>query len=80
MPKIDQMYAFIIEDTGPDDEGVIAFESKSETTGESVWLPLVGADMARINSLRPLAKGIGKQIDHKVMLVRFTNRENLEVL
>lgn len=80
MPKIDQMYAFIIEDKEPDDEGVIAFESKSETTGESVWLPLVGADMTRINSLRPLAEGIGKQIRRKVTLARFTQREDLEVL
>lgn len=79
MPKIEQMYAFIVEDTGPDDEGVVAIQSEEGDYGR-IWLPLVGADMARVNSLKPLAAGIGNQIGKKVKLVHFTNREELEVV
>lgn len=74
MPKIQEMYAFIVEDSGPDDEGVIGIQS------EEGWLPLVGADMARVESLKPIARGIGNKIGKKVKLVHFTNREDLGVI
>ncbi len=80
MPKIKEMFAFIVEDKGPDDEGVIAFESRSKTTGESLWLPLVGADMARVESLRPFAEGIGRQIGKRVKLCKFNNRQEIEII
>ncbi len=76
MPKITEMYAFIVEDSGPNDEGVVAIASEEGTMGK-IWLPLVGADMARVESLKPLAAGIGKQIGKKVRLIHFTQRENL---
>ncbi|GAI60580.1 unnamed protein product, partial [marine sediment metagenome] len=38
------------------------------------------ADMARVNSLRPIAQGIGRQIGKKVTLVHFSNRQDLEVI
>lgn len=79
MPKIKEMYAFIVEDSGPDDEGVIGIQSMRGSSG-CIWLPLVGADMARVESLKPMARGIGKQIGKKVTLVHFTNREDLEVI
>lgn len=77
MPKITEMYAFILEDTGPNDEGVIGIKAPNDTGTGSVWLPLVGGDMARINSLKPLAIGIGNQVGKKVKLVHFTNREEM---
>ncbi len=80
MPKITEMFAFIVEDKSPDDEGVIAFESRSQTTGESLWLPLVGADMARVESLRRFAVGIGRQLGKKVRLCKFDNRQEIEVI
>ncbi|GAH83034.1 unnamed protein product, partial [marine sediment metagenome] len=49
MPRIEEMYAFVAEDTGPDDEGVVGVN-----TGCG-WMPLVGADMARVESLKPIA-------------------------
>ncbi len=52
MPKIEEMYAFVAEDTGPDDEGVVAMNA-----GHVVF-PLVGADMAMVEKLRPIAKDI----------------------
>lgn len=76
MPKITEMYAFVVEDTGPDDEGVIGMQSEEGDQGK-IWLPLVGADMARVESLKWLAAGIGKQCGKKVKLIHFTNREDL---
>ncbi|GAH63416.1 unnamed protein product [marine sediment metagenome] len=78
MPRIDQMYAFIVEDSGPDDEGVIGIQSMEGEGGQRIWLPLVGADMSRVNSLKPIAQGIGQQIGKKVKLVQFSNRRDLE--
>lgn len=80
MPRIKEMYAFIVEDSGPDDEGVIAIQTESGDYGRRLWLPLVGADMARANFLRPIARGIGHQIGKKVTLVYFSNRQDLEVI
>lgn len=80
MPRIEEMYAFIVEDTSPDDEGVIAIQSPPGTDGTTLWLPLVGADMARINSLRPTALGIARQLGKPVKLVHFSNRQDLEII
>ena len=80
MPRIEEMYAFIAEESGPDDEGVIAIRSGPGGLGKRLWLPLVGADMARVESLKPIAKWIGHQAGKKVTLVHFSNRKDLEVI
>ena len=74
MPKIDEMYAFVVEDSGPDDEGVIGMNTKSG------WMPLVGADMARVEALRPIARGIAHRLGKPVKLLHFDNRKELEVI
>jgi len=79
MPRIESMYAFIAEDTGPDDEGVIGIQAISREYAP-IWLPLVGADMARANSLRPIAQGIAHKLGKKVTLVHFSNREDVELI
>lgn len=71
MPRIEEMYAFVAEDSGPDDEGVVAM-----SVGD-VMLPLVGADMARVESLRPIARDISAQTGKKIKLLHFTQREDL---
>ena len=72
MPRITEMFAFISEDKGPDDEGVVGMSAGQ-------WmLPLVGADMDRVDSLRPYALDIAGKTGKKIKLVRFTNREDLE--
>lgn len=72
MPRIDTLYAFVAEDTGPDDEGVIGMLT---TDG---WLPLVGADMARIDSVRIAAEQIARDTGKRVKLLQFTNRVEME--
>ncbi len=72
MPRITEIYAFITTDTGPDDEGIIA------SLVGNTWIPLVGADSARLDSLRLLATHVARELGKSVKLVRFTNREELE--
>ena len=74
MPKIEQMYAFVAEDSSPDDEGVIGM-----MTGGG-WMPLVGADMARVNSLRPIAESVAHQLGKPVKLLCFEQRSEIEVI
>lgn len=74
MPRIEEMYAFVAEESGPDDEGVVAMKT------ELGWMPLVGADMARVESLKPIAKGIARGTGKRIKLLRFTNRDELEVI
>ncbi len=71
MPRITEMYAFIAEDTGPDDEGVVAMH----IGGKSI--PMVGADMNRVESLRPIARDIASTLGKRVKLIHFTQREDL---
>ena len=43
----------------------------------NVMLPLVGADIARVESLRPIARSISAQTGKKIKLLHFTQREDL---
>lgn len=69
---IDEMFAFIsVSDEG---EGVISFP------GPFGWIPLVGADMARVDVLRTQAQIVADAENWEVRLIKFTNREELEVI
>ena len=77
MPKIMTMYAYISED-GPDDEGIVAVKmggSKGDT-----WMPLVGADMERMESLRPMALAVARATGKKMILAYFQARTDYEVI
>lgn len=72
---IEAMYAWVV--TEPDGgEGVAGMNIPS--LGGMV--PLVGADMDRIMSLRPYAQQVKQLTGYPVRLVRFSSREDLEVL
>jgi hypothetical protein len=73
MPRIDQIFAFIVADAGPDDEGIAGFLS-----GQG-WLPMVAADSGRVDSLRAIAQRIANQ-GKPVALVKFSVREVVEVI
>lgn len=69
---IDEMFAFIVlDDDGT--EGIPAIPGPG-----GVALPMVGADMARIESLRPFAENAARRMGKTVSLVKFTNRVHLE--
>lgn len=73
MPQIDSLYAFVAEDS-PGDEGIIGAK-----TAEG-WLPLVGADMARVESLRPLAQALAQQTGKTIKLLHFETRREVEII
>lgn len=73
MKKIIEMFAFVMEgDGGNEDEGIIGWEFLS---GE--WMPLVGADMNRVDSLKVLAKKISENKKKPIKIIKFTNREQI---
>lgn len=76
MPRISEMYAFVSEDDGPEDEGVVAF--LDPTTG--AWMPLIGADIHRVDSLRKMAQRISTATKKPIHLVRFLVREDMELI
>ncbi len=51
-----------------------------EIFGQLVQMPLVGADLDRIKSLRPDAEIVRRTSSYPVRLVRYAMRENLEEL
>lgn len=64
---VDELFAFITTgDTG--DEGVIAVE----LVGSNSMMPLVAADLVRIQEMVPFAEAIRKQTGHQYTLKHFT--------
>jgi len=74
MPKIEIIYAFIVIDREPDDEGIVGIRIGT------AWMPLVGADEKRMESLRPIAQKIAKETGKKIIVAKFKFREDVEVI
>lgn len=73
MQAIEKLYAFL--SVSPDGaEGILAFH-----TGET-WMPMVGANMERMNSLRAFAYETSVLSGVTVVLAEFTNRVGREVI
>jgi len=71
MNIINEVYVFIAK--GKEGEGVIGIRGDDET-----WVPLVAADKARIDSLRPLAQKVCKCAGVSYVLARFHQRSDIE--
>jgi hypothetical protein len=70
---IRELYAYVA--AGRDgDEGIVGINFDGN------WLPLVGADMDRMKSLRAHALACARASGERVRLVKFSSREDLEVL
>ena len=68
--KIEEMFAFVSEDeTG---EGIVGYMMP-----DGMWMPLVGADVARVDSLRPAAEKIARDTGKPIRLIKFSNRIDL---
>lgn len=74
MPRVDKMFAFLAEDA-EDDEGIIAFP-----TSDGSAMPMIGADMERIDSLEPMARAIAQVRGKPVTLVEFSVRRDVKVI
>lgn len=70
---IKEVFAFTtIDEDGT--EGVIGFRSP-----DGQWMPLVGADMERVESLMPIAKSIGEVHNKRIFLKRFELKDSEEI-
>jgi hypothetical protein len=65
------MFAFLSEE-GPGEEGLVA-----RLLG-GAWLPLVGANMARVESLKRIAQEIANQTAKPIVIAKFETRTNIE--
>jgi len=67
--KIEKMYAFVAENE--DGEGVMAFKSNNG------WMPMVGADFKRIDSLLPIAQEMSRVSGKEFKILQFDNRTDV---
>ncbi len=72
MPKITEMFAFVVADTAPDDEGVIAFYASN-----GMMMPMCGADLDRIESLIPIAQRWADESGKPMRIYKFTGKEQI---
>lgn len=73
--RIDEMYAFVMLDPADNTEGVIGFLSRDQG-----WMPMVGADTSRVESLIPEAQKVADALGRSVSVIRFTVREEIRVI
>lgn len=78
--RIDELYAFIVLDEDGT-EGVPAIGMPvSEVGGLPMMLPLMGADLARIDSLKAIIRTDPALRGLRITLAKFSQRTNVEVI
>ena len=76
MPRIEEMYAYIAHEKGdPNDEGLTAMMIPGMGSA-----PMVGADEARMASIKPIAQELANTTGQTVTLVKFSVRTDLETI
>lgn len=75
MPLITEMWAYVVTES-PGEEGIPALNAT--TLQGHMAMPMVGADGARMKSLRRHAVAIAKDMGKPVKLVRFTGLQVVE--
>lgn len=73
MKRIDECFLFVAEDE--QGEGLIG-----QRMSDGCWMPFVCADRDRVDSLREAARRVSKHTGKRVRLIRFSVREELEVI
>lgn len=76
MPRITELWAWVVADEGPDDEGIPAYFDPVAR----MMLPMVGADRARAESLREIAVGMSIDLGKPLRLVRSTGLETVDTV
>ncbi len=81
MPKIEELFAYIAHEKGdPDDEGLCAFKAPAVGFKKAQWMPMVGADEARMMSLKPRAQEVANASGQTIILVKFSTKTELETI
>jgi hypothetical protein len=73
--KIDRMFAFVAIDFAGD-EGLCAFLDRSSGS----WMPMVGADMRRVESLRAEAQAIANLSGKTIEVLEFSVRKTITTI
>jgi hypothetical protein len=68
--RIDDIYAFLAVDREDGDEGIMGFGNPP--------MPMIAADLTRLQQLRPLAEAMARAGHIRVKLVRFTTRTEMD--
>jgi len=68
---IKELFAFTTVDPKDGDEGVLGFH------GGEGWMPMVGADMTRVDQLKPIADRVSKELGLSYRIKRFTYVDDL---
>lgn len=72
--RINEMFAYVVvDDDGT--EGVPSFPGPG-----GMQLPMMGADTARAESLKPIAQAFADHLGKPITLLRFTVREEVHVV
>ena len=66
MPRITELYAFVVADKNPEDEGIVGCRGQN-----GYWMPLVGADMTRVDALKPIADQIATALKKPYKILKF---------
>lgn len=69
--KITEMYAFVVVEADGG-EGVPAFAAPN-----GLMMPLMGADLERIDDLTPVAQGIANATGRPMKILKFTGMEQI---
>jgi len=72
--KVNQIYAFFSVNKDDDIEGIAAFVDRG------IVIPLIAADKSRLEELKLIAHDMAKKEGMALKLVKFTNREEMEVI
>lgn len=75
MSKVEEVWAYVYEEADGN-EGIPAFLLE----GPQIWMPMIGADRTRVESLRPYAQKIANSTGKQLTLVRFGFRQEMEVI
>jgi len=73
MSEVTELFAFVV-DGGDGNEGVAAVRTPQG------WMPMIGADRARVESFRPHAQAIADATGRDVRLILFAFPELVETL
>jgi hypothetical protein len=68
MPLVTELYAFVaVDGDDPEDEGIMAFAGMN-----GMMIPMIGADMTRVEDLKPIAKSAADAAGFSYKILSFT--------
>lgn len=74
LPPMTECFVFVTRDPQTGNEGIAG------AYAAGVWMPLVTSDKSQLDLQRAMARRIARASGHKVTLIRFSQREDLETI